>query len=111
MARYMRAVWQHVVLRFWIDIAGAALVFLTVCALAMLIYIFGHSVWGMQFRLVKQSLTALAAIYLVVILMGAIRRHWALWRATTSPEREAVPTSRAAAAGTDAGPDSSVSRS
>lgn len=78
MAGYVKLAWRHVVIRFLIDLAAAALIFIPTCVVAGLIFSLGHAAWGMNVRILKQSLSALAAVYLLVLLAGTVGRHWQL---------------------------------
>lgn len=107
---YAKTVWHQVVLRLWIDFIAATFVWLTTAAFGLLIYVLGHSVWKMQFRVIWQSLTVLAVIHLALILFATYQRHLRIIGSNLS-EIATPQSSPEIEAGTDAGIHSSVSRS
>ena len=75
---YWSVLWQNVVKIFFIDLLGAATVLCATSVLAVLLFAIAHSLWGLRFRPVAESLVLLATIYVVVILVTAIKRHFSL---------------------------------
>ena len=88
MAEYLKLAWRYVVLRFLIDIATGILVFIPTCVIAASIFALGHVVWGMTVHILKQSLSVLAAVYLLVLFAGTVARHW---RLLSRPVEQAQP--------------------
>ena len=75
---YLSVVWQNVVKIFLIDLLGAASVLCTTFLLAVFLYAIAHSVWGLRFHVVAESLLYLAVIYVAVIFATAVKRHFSL---------------------------------
>ena len=95
---YWSVLWQNVVKIFLIDLLGAATVLCATSVLAVLLFAVAHSLWGLRFRPVAESLVLLATVYVAVILVTAMKRHFSLGVAITpilSPQSE-VKTNRSA---------------
>lgn len=75
---YWFALWQNVIKIFFIDLAGAAIILFATSAFAMLLFAAAHRLWGLRFRMVSESLLILSTIYVAVIFVTAVKRHFAL---------------------------------
>lgn len=75
---YWSVLWQNVIKIFFVDLIGAATVFCATSVVAMLLFTVAHPLWGLRFRSVVESLLALSAIYLAVIVVTAVKRHFSL---------------------------------
>lgn len=73
---YWSVLWQNVVKIFLIDLLGAATVLCTTSLLVILLFAIAHSIWGLRFRPVAESLLALATVYVAVIVVAAMKRHF-----------------------------------
>jgi hypothetical protein len=80
---YWSVLWQNVVKIFFIDLLGVAVVLCTTSVLVVLLFTIAHSLWGLRFRPVAESLVVLAIIYVTVILVTAVKRHFSLGVAIT----------------------------
>jgi hypothetical protein len=75
---YWPVLWQNVIKIFFIDLVGASTVFCATSLVAMLLFAVAHRLWGLRFRTVLESLLILSAIYLAVIFVTAVKRHFSL---------------------------------
>lgn len=75
---YWSVLWQNVTKIFFIDLVGAATILCATALFAMLLFALAHPLWGLRFRTVAESLVILSAIYLAVILVTAVKRHFVL---------------------------------
>jgi hypothetical protein len=75
---YWSILWQNVVKIFFIDLLGAAAVLCTTSLLVILLFAIAHGLWGLRFRPVAESLVSLATIYVAVIFVTAVKRHFSL---------------------------------
>jgi len=80
---YWPVLWQNVVKIFFIDLLGAAVVMCTTAVIVVLLFGIAHTLWGLRFRPIAESLVLLATIYVAVILVTAIKRHFSLGVAIT----------------------------
>lgn len=113
---YLLVLWENVVKIFLIDLLGAAVVLWTTFILASILFAIGHSIWGLRFRSVAESFLILAAIYLLVILITAVKRHFSLSAAIvptvgTSAASQPDESDAKSAPVVDAGVSTSVSGS
>lgn len=111
MAEYLKLVWRHVVLRFLIDIVAGTLVFIPTCVVAVSIFALGHAVWGMTLHILKQSLSVLAAVYLLVLFAGTVARHWRLLSRPIEQAQPVATTNSEPVTPTNAGIYTTASRS
>lgn len=108
--RYWALLWQRVILRLLLDLAAACAVLLITCGLGLILYAVAHTWWGLGFEVVAYSLTVLTAIYLLVILVSTLHRHWRVARSAPLASRKLVSTEPPRAASVnDVRPDSSAS--
>ena len=75
---YWPVLWQNVVRIFFIDLLGAGAVLCATSVLVVLLFTIAHSLWGFRFRPVAESLVVLATIYVAVIFVTAVKRHFSL---------------------------------
>jgi|SRR4051794_37506370 hypothetical protein len=87
---YWSLLWQNVIKIFFIDLTGAAVILFATSAFAMLLFAVAHSLWGLGFRTVAESLLILSTIYIAVIFVAAVKRHLVLGIAI-SPILSAAP--------------------
>jgi hypothetical protein len=80
---YWSFLWQNVVKIFFIDLLGAAAVLCTTSLIVVLLFAISHRLLGLPFRPVAESLVVLATIYVAVILVTAMKRHFSLGVAIT----------------------------
>jgi hypothetical protein len=80
---YWSVLWQNVVKIFFIDLLGAAAVLCATSVLVVILFAIARSLWGLRFRPVAESLVLLATIYVAVILVTAMKRHFSLGLAIT----------------------------
>lgn len=80
---YWSVLWQNVVKIFFIDLLGAVAVLSTTSVLVVILFALAHRLWGLRFRPVAESLVLLAAIYVAVILVTAMKRQFSLGVAIT----------------------------
>lgn len=80
---YWSVLWQNVVKIFFIDLLGAAAVLCATSLIVVLLFAIAHSLLGLRFRPVAESLVILATIYVAVIFLTAMKRHFSLGVATT----------------------------
>lgn len=107
---YWSVLWQNVVKIFFIDLLGAAAVLCATSVLIVVLFAVARGLWGLRFRPVAESLVLLAAIYVAVILVTAMKRHFSLGLAITpilGPQPEVNNTKSAPVA--DAGISTPVS--
>jgi len=80
---YWSVLWQNVVKIFFIDLLGAAAVLSATSVLVVILFAIAHSLWGLRFRPVAESLVLLATIHVAVILATAMKRQFSLGVAVT----------------------------
>src|ERR1700716_1230376 len=80
---YWSVLWQNVVKIFFIDLLGAAAVLCPTSLVVVLLFAISHRLLGLRFRSVAESLVVLATIYVAVILVTAMKRHFSLGVAIT----------------------------
>ena len=77
-AGYWSILWRNILKIFFIDLLGAGVVLCATSALVVLLFAVARCVWVLQFRPVAESLVLLATIYLAVILVTAMKRHYSV---------------------------------
>jgi hypothetical protein len=110
---YWSVFWQNVVKIFLIDLLGAATVLCVTSVLVIILFAIAHSLWGLRFRPVAESLVLLATIYVAVILITAMKRHLSLGVAITpvlGPQPEMNDTKSAPVADAGISSPTAISR-
>ena len=90
--QYLQRVWKVVVLRMIIDISAVFLIIAMVVLVAVgLVAVAGRNL-GVSFMHVRQAAGIIGGIYVIVIWMRTLRRHWIVAGQVREEKPTATPT-------------------